>query len=339
MNFTTQRDPLESCQNLVKSLLEALLAAEFCLFRERELAAGRKLWRNGYAQKTLRGRFGEFSIRVPRDRAGLFRPIILRKRHVLLRELDELCMRVFTLYNGPREERLTEIGNLLSRFYNDASSRDDVRILLKALIRGCRSHKRALSTVDYGPVDPGVRFRYDGLSATTGKTPATPTAFRTNDTNTQLAMDDEQSASMRVSATAYDERLTRPSGVPTFIKESVDEAPTESASDPGVIKARESEQRINRPENAERYSLRTSPILCALFPFSGTRCDHAFLYVLYVPFSPANSRLFTRGLIFCPHFAYLSPVLPALCLAAFRPSRPFPPTPSTRFDRAFFPPV
>ena len=163
MNIYGRKCPLESCQDLVRALLEELLAAEFCLFQEGERAAGRSVWRNGFARKVVRGRFGEFSIRVPRDRAGLFSPFVLKKGFVLLGELDELCVRVFSAYNGRRGGRLYVIRELVGRVYGSPVSGGDLRFLTEAIIRGCRGHRRLLSAVHSGVVAPGVRFRYDGV--------------------------------------------------------------------------------------------------------------------------------------------------------------------------------
>ena len=217
MNIYTRKCPLESCQDLVRTLLEALLAAEFALFRERELAAGRKVWRNGFARKVVRGRFGEFTIRVPRDRVGLFAPVVLPKGFVLLGELEQTFFQVYGIYNGRwgrrdrpaawsaasggggrlrrgvsrlgggrferyakrkpavgdgvrfrRGERLFAIRELVNKVYRGQLERNELLTLTKAIISGCRGHRRLLSEVNSGVVAPGVKFRYEGIGLRSG---------------------------------------------------------------------------------------------------------------------------------------------------------------------------
>ena len=163
MNIYGRKCPLESCQDLVRGLLEALLAAEFRIFQEREKAAGRSVWRNGFARKTVRGRFGDINIRVSRDRQGRFEPRIVQKGFILLGELEHTFAQIYGIYNGPRGGRLYVIRDLVRRVYSSSVSGDDLRVLTEAIVRGCRSHRRMLESIRIGSVDPGVKFRYDGV--------------------------------------------------------------------------------------------------------------------------------------------------------------------------------
>ena len=165
MNIYGRKCPLESCQDLVRVMLETLLKAEFCLFQEREIAAGRKIWRNGFARKTVRGRFGEITIRIPRDRAGLFEPRIVQKGFVLLGELEQTFLQIYGVYNSPRGGRLYVIRELISKIYSGKLERKTLLAITKAVVAACRSHKRLLVSVRCKPVGPGVRFRYEGVSA------------------------------------------------------------------------------------------------------------------------------------------------------------------------------
>ena len=168
MNIYARKCPLESCQDLVRALLEALLAAEFHLFQERERAAGRKVWRNGFARKVLRGRFGEFTIRVPRDRAGLFTPFVVKKGFVLLGDLEQTFMRVYGIYNGPRGGRLYTIRDLIDKLYSDNPEHKAIQMLTEAVVFACRAHKRTLVRLRCKPVGPGVKFRYEGIGLRSG---------------------------------------------------------------------------------------------------------------------------------------------------------------------------
>ena len=165
MNIYGRKCPLESCQDLVRSLLEVLLTAEFRLFRERELAAGRQVWRNGFARKVVRGRFGEFLVRVPRDRAGLFSPFVLKKGFVLLGDLEHTFAQIYGIYNGPRGGRLYVIRDRINKIYSGKLDRKTLIVLTQAVVFGCRTHKRMLVRVQCKPVGPGVKFRYEGVSA------------------------------------------------------------------------------------------------------------------------------------------------------------------------------
>ena len=165
MNIYGRKCPLKSCQDLTRTLLEALLAAEFRLFQANEKSAGRTAWRNGFARKIVRGRFGEITIRVPRDRAGLFTPFVIKKGFVMLGDLEQTFLQVYGVYNGPRGGRLYTIRDLIDKLYSDNPEHKAIQMLTEAVVLACRAHRRMLVRLRCKPVGPGVRFRYEGVSA------------------------------------------------------------------------------------------------------------------------------------------------------------------------------
>ena len=158
------RDPLGSCRRLIKVLLESLLQAEFRLFLSRERAAGRSVQRNGFAQKTLRGCFGKFTIRVPRDRGGRFSPVVLPKGKILIHELEDLLVPVFGSFTGRRhfDGRLRAFIRVVATLYGESFSHDERRDFLSALVRGCREHRAWISGLRYEPAELGVVYKEYG---------------------------------------------------------------------------------------------------------------------------------------------------------------------------------
>ena len=84
---------------LVKAVLERGLAAELTghLGYEKGDPAGRGSpnSRNGHSSKTVASEVGDVSLAVPRDRAGSFEPVIVRKRQRRLSDVDAVAISLY----------------------------------------------------------------------------------------------------------------------------------------------------------------------------------------------------------------------------------------------------
>ena len=65
---------------LVKQLVEAALEAELDSHIAQDVFAGNKNRKNGSSSKTIKTEGGEFILDIPRDRAGLFEPQLIKKK-------------------------------------------------------------------------------------------------------------------------------------------------------------------------------------------------------------------------------------------------------------------
>jgi len=96
---------------LIKELLETALEGELesHLDNEPEEIANR---RNGYTSKTMTTADGSFELATPRDRAGTFEPVIVKKRQTTLtEELDQKILSLYSLGNSYQDisKHITEL--------------------------------------------------------------------------------------------------------------------------------------------------------------------------------------------------------------------------------------
>ena len=118
-----------------------------------EKADGHKNSRNGYNTKTVTGRYGDVTIRIPRDRNGHFSPRLLPRWKRNLDYLDTRIHQIYAIffssdstYTGERYARLMrEIGNL----YVGTLSRDELCEIARCLRKVSFEHRDALKNVTY----------------------------------------------------------------------------------------------------------------------------------------------------------------------------------------------
>lgn len=69
--------------------------------------------RNGYSEKKVRGSFGEANIKVPRDRAGSFNPMIVPKRGNMVDGIENVIVSLYAkgMSNSDIEEQIREVYN------------------------------------------------------------------------------------------------------------------------------------------------------------------------------------------------------------------------------------
>ena len=75
--------------NIIQQFLEAEMEEHLGREKYDRLAPDSKNYRNGYSPKTIKSRFGESTIDVPRDRNGEFEPRIVKKYETVCNELDK----------------------------------------------------------------------------------------------------------------------------------------------------------------------------------------------------------------------------------------------------------
>lgn len=105
-NLKTANDLHEYLKDLFKDALQEMLEAELDTElgyikgdRKNKQTDNR---RNGYAQKTVKSKFGEMEIEVPRDRNGEFEPIVVPKNK---RDISGIEEKVISLYTRSMSTR------------------------------------------------------------------------------------------------------------------------------------------------------------------------------------------------------------------------------------------
>jgi transposase-like protein len=111
----TVDDVHEMLKNLFKDTLQGILEAEVedHLGYKKHSSDGINTGnsRNGYSRKTLKTRFGETELTVPRDRNGEFEPKIIRKYETTSNQLEEQIIAMYAKGMSTRdiEEHMRDI--------------------------------------------------------------------------------------------------------------------------------------------------------------------------------------------------------------------------------------
>lgn len=89
----TAEDLKNFLPKLIKEVIETMYEVELELLLGYEpydkKARQTDNYRNGYSEKTVKSKFGEIELSVPRDRNGEFEPVVVKKRQTDLSGLEE----------------------------------------------------------------------------------------------------------------------------------------------------------------------------------------------------------------------------------------------------------
>lgn len=108
----TEQDLSLITNQLMKQVVERALQAELSHHLESDSTTGNANSRNGFMAKTLKGEFGEMPILTPRDRAGGFEPMLVRKGQTRFTAFDE---QILSLYARGMSTR--DIANMFAEMY------------------------------------------------------------------------------------------------------------------------------------------------------------------------------------------------------------------------------
>ena len=116
-NINAQEEMAGVLGQLVKSMLEGILNAELDnhlgYAKNNRSSQRRKNNRNGYSPKILKSSYGDLMIHLPRDRNGLFKPMIVPKRKTHLDGSEDM---ILTLYaQGATVQQIQQIVKELYR--------------------------------------------------------------------------------------------------------------------------------------------------------------------------------------------------------------------------------
>ena len=111
-HIKTEHDLSDFMGSLMKQMVERSLKAEPSDHLEIEQSTPNS--RNGYTGKTLKGSFGELPIQTPRDRAGSFEPILVRKGQTHFTAFDDYIIALYARGMSTRD-----IAAMFQELYKD----------------------------------------------------------------------------------------------------------------------------------------------------------------------------------------------------------------------------
>jgi transposase-like protein len=86
-------------------------------------------YRNGHNKKTLKSKYGEFDVEIPRDRNGSFQPQLIKKRQTLIEGTEDLILSLYTKGMSVRDIR-----NHLDDLYGYELSEQTISHITDAII-------------------------------------------------------------------------------------------------------------------------------------------------------------------------------------------------------------
>ena len=83
---------------LIKEMIEAATQGEITshLGYEKNEKSDNSNYRNGYSKKTLKSKYGEIEVDIPRDRNSTFEPKLVKKRQRLLDGTEDLILSLYS---------------------------------------------------------------------------------------------------------------------------------------------------------------------------------------------------------------------------------------------------
>lgn len=96
--FTSLDDITNEFKNILKEVIQAASAEELTshLGYNKHETSDTTNYRNGYSNKTINSKYGQFDVSIPRDRDSTFEPQLVKKREVLLNGSEDLILSLYT---------------------------------------------------------------------------------------------------------------------------------------------------------------------------------------------------------------------------------------------------
>lgn len=96
--FASLDDITNEFKNILKEVIQAASAEELTshLGYNKHQTSDNSNSRNGYSDKTINSKYGQFDVSIPRDRESTFEPQLVKKREVLLGGSEDLILSLYT---------------------------------------------------------------------------------------------------------------------------------------------------------------------------------------------------------------------------------------------------
>lgn len=106
--ITSLDDITNEFKNILKEVIQTASQEELTshLGYERNQESNTQNYRNGYNEKTIKSKYGEFDVAIPRDRESSFEPKLVKKREVLLNGSEDLILSLYTKGMSVRDIQL-----------------------------------------------------------------------------------------------------------------------------------------------------------------------------------------------------------------------------------------
>ena len=91
-------DILDEFKDMLKEVYNTATEVELTshLGYEKNSKSDNPNYRNGYNKKTLKSKYGEIDVSIPRDRDSTFEPKLIKKRQTLIEGTEDLILSLYT---------------------------------------------------------------------------------------------------------------------------------------------------------------------------------------------------------------------------------------------------
>ena len=96
--FTGLDDITSEFKNILKEVIQTASQEELTahLGYDKYQESDKKNYRNGYNEKTIKSKYGNIDVSIPRDRESSFEPQLVKKREILLNGSEDLILSLYT---------------------------------------------------------------------------------------------------------------------------------------------------------------------------------------------------------------------------------------------------
>jgi len=96
--FTGLDDITNEFKNILKEVIQTASQEELTahLGYDKHQESDKKNYRNGYNDKTIKSKYGNIDVSIPRDRESSFEPQLVKKREILLNGSEDLILSLYT---------------------------------------------------------------------------------------------------------------------------------------------------------------------------------------------------------------------------------------------------
>jgi transposase-like protein len=106
--FTGLDDITKEFKNILKEVIQTASQEELSthLGYNKHQESDNQNYRNGYNEKTIKSKYGNIDVAIPRDREGTFEPQLVKKREILLNGSEDMIISLYTKGMSVRDIQL-----------------------------------------------------------------------------------------------------------------------------------------------------------------------------------------------------------------------------------------
>ena len=111
-------------------------------------------YRNEHNKKTLKSKYGEFDVNIPRDRDGTFEPRLIKKRQTLIEGTEDLILSLYTKGMSVRD-----IQHHLDDLYGYELSTETISNITEAIMDKAKKWRPSKATTPQRSEDNKIIFK------------------------------------------------------------------------------------------------------------------------------------------------------------------------------------